>query len=189
MRIKTIACLCVFAFFSCGNQPEGSSQKDETEVQDSLTEESLVVEKKQAPVEVFLEDFPKKWVGLSEEEGNYENLVIYNYCEAETQFFELTADKGDSWNIYIAYGQDGDICEVENFKATQEEQKLMQIVNGSFEYRISPEEGLRVVSFSWNKDEKFAHFSGIGLISEYFVPEEDKSSYEMIDEDCDGLWE
>jgi hypothetical protein len=186
MRIRIITSLLVLALLSCENEPEDTSHEVETEVQDKVDEHGVIEEERQAPVEMFIEDFPKKWIGLTEEG---EDLVIYNYCEAETQFFELTAEKGDSWNIYLAYGQDGDICEIENFSAMQEEQELMQVVNGSFEYRISPQEGLRLVSFSWNKDEKYGHFSGIGLMSEYFVPAEDASHYEMIDEDCEGLWQ
>ena len=175
-----------------GEEPaDDDNNDDQTNVEDTLTyPDSMWVEEVDTnEVEFFIEDMPSKWVMLSDPEENGENLVINSWCDAETPFFEFEADKGESYNVLLAYGQDGEICELMYFEAFEKEEELMQVVSGELRFKAEYDDIERVVDFWWNKDEKVAHFEGMGMQSSWFVPEEDMNNYEIIEEDCEGLWE
>jgi hypothetical protein len=180
-------------FFSCGNEEINDEYPaDKTNLNDVLTDipDSLYPEMVDTlENEFFLDNLPSKWIMLTDDTGTGEPLVIYNWCEAETPFIEFEAQKGDEWKLFLAYGQDGEICEINFFEAFEEEQELMQVVSGTFRFMAEYDESTRFVDFWWNKDTKIGHFDGIGMQSVWFVPEEDKDNYESIDEDCEGLWD
>lgn len=179
--------------FSCAGTPqEEEKTKDketliETPVND--TDSLLVEDLDVAENEIALEDFPHEWIMLTDAEGGGENKVIYKSCAAETQNFSFTPQKGESWQIYLAYGQDGEVCDVAAFDAVAVETDGVQMVDGTFEFKGAYDESMRFVRFSWNKDEKIGHFDGMGMSSEWFVPASDAHHYETVKEDCEGLWE
>lgn len=183
-------------FVQCNSADQGSSdseyesnieQPESTQVNDSL--DQFTEFEDQNPQPFFLEKMPATWIMLTDINGNGEGMVIQHYCEAETQMISFSAEKGDVWYISLAYGQDGEICEISNFEAESKEMELMQIVEGGFQFKGAYKEETSIVKFIWNQDEMYGRFEGLGMRSMYFVPEEDKSNYTEIFEDCEGLWD
>ena len=138
-------------------------------------------------VEVFLEELPNKWILLSDEDGDGKDLVINEWCEAETQHFSFEPGKGEAWQIYLGYGQDGEICDVTFFEAYQNEET--DIVSGTFRFKAAYDQSVRFVDFWWNESDFIGNFDGLGMASVWFVPEKSKDKYPTIKEDCEGLWE
>lgn len=190
MRVQYLIALSLF-FVACG----GDSETEETTEQsnDQTTEEvvdsTLFEEEATEEVEVFLEDMPSNWIMLTDVGEEEEELVIYNYCEAETQGFQLSPGKGDYWTMWIAYGQDGEECEITFFEAFEYDEGGETVVRGEIRYNSQGDESIRFIDFWWNKSFQLANFEGTGLSSSYFVAEEDQDVYESVDEDCEGLWE
>lgn len=184
------------AFASCGGEP-GTVTETSSDLVDSqdIVEDSSNTEIESpdedivGPTEFFIENLPSKWYMLTDSTGTGEPLIIQHYCDAETENISFEAQKGDDWNIYLGYGQDGDIGEVRDFKAVQEEMELYQVVNGSFWYQSMYAEEWKEVTFMWNMDLEFAFFEGLGFSSIYFTAEETRGSYVEVDENCDDFWE
>ena len=194
--MKRLIPLSLLVFlFSCGGTEESAenenSNADSTQVVEDIdyTDSLWIEEKDSNEVDVFIEDLPSSWIMLTDEEKDGENLIIYKWCEAETQNFSFEADKGENWKIYLAYGQDGEVCEIAFFEATEREEEGMQVVNGTLEFKAAYDESMRFVTFWYNKEKKLGHFEGMGMGSEWFVPKEFKDNYKTIEEDCEGLWE
>lgn len=145
-----------------------------------------------APIEIFLDDMPTKWWQLTnfkDIEGmeHHEGHAIYHWCYAEVPQIWFEAGKGDEWQLTVLYGQDSEQWLVEDFTAVESERELYRVVDGSF--RLVPiydyqEE--KQVEFWWNKDIAFAGFKGIFSEETYFVPDDRKSEYEDVEEECDG---
>ena len=117
MRVQYLIILSLL-FFACGgSEAEESDQSTENEQTETEIDSTLidVGTDEESEVEVFLEDMPSNWIMLTDIGESEEELVIYNYCEAETQGFQLEPGKGDYWTMWIAYGQDGEECEIEIF--------------------------------------------------------------------------
>lgn len=186
----------VLLFFSCGENSSvvSSDDKDDHE-NDNLveTETDLILEDKLEivePIEMKLEDFPKKWIQLSCDEYG-EGCVIYHYCEAELPQILIEPQYGDQWTLTALYGQDSDTWIIREFEATEREMELMSVVEGTMILvKETNESATTNVTFMWNKDEAFCNFTGIFQGEQnYFVNEEERDSYEEVAEDCSGLWE
>ena len=184
------------ALSSCSSDTDSTVETSSESVdipliaEDSVdTEIEIVNEELSGPSEFFIEDLPAKWFMLTDSSGTGEPLIIQHYCDAETENIVFEAQKGDDWNVYMGYGQDGDVGEISDFKAVQEEMELYQVVNGSFWYQSMYNEELKEVTFMWNMDLEFAFFRGLGFSSTYFTAEETRSSYVEVDENCDDFWE
>ena len=191
---KLVYLLAPFLLVACGGEDTQSDEQDndQTAVEDTVyypdsTEWDVGPDTLEN--EVFLEEMPSKWIMLSDETEDGENLVINKWCDAETPFFEFQAEKGDEYKIMLAYGQDGEICDVLFFEAYEEEQELMKVISGEMRFRGEFDDFDRVVDFVWNTETMVAHFEGVGMQSPWFVAEKDMNNFDVIEEDCEGYWE
>lgn len=195
MRAFYFTAILIF-LSSCGSEAESStesssdSETTQLTIEDTLATDLIEPEQNSSgPTEFFIEDLPSKWLMLTDSTGTGEPLIIQHYCDAETENILFEAEKGDDWNVYLGFGQDGDVGDVRDFEAVQEEMELYQVVNGSFWFQSMYAEEWKEVTFMWNMDLEFAFFEGFGFSSSYFTSEETRGSYVEVDENCDDFWE
>lgn len=195
MRYLSLLSVIIF-LVGCGGEEESTSQENdngESNIDTTAVEETLVEGWGEEPdtneVEVFIEDIPHSWILLSDEDGDGEDLIINKWCEAETQNFSLESGKGEEWEIYLGYGHEGETCSITFFEAFENEDEGDRVISGTFRFKASYDESVRFVDFWWNEDDKIGNFNGLGMGSEWFVPEEHKGQYTLVEEDCEGLWE
>lgn len=209
MRYSIYIALISFTIFSCSGDNESDTTEEINQEEDVTSmdippeaiDEEIEVNEENDPdleedfnpdgdAEPFpIDKFPSDWIMLTDKNGDGEEMFIYNYCEAERPSFQIIPEKGENWTLFCAFGQDGDMFELQNFKAYQSERELFQVVEGSFDLIPVYGDKERHVMFWWNRDMAFGHFEGMSFGSNWFVPEEDIDNYEQVDEDCEGLWD
>jgi hypothetical protein len=139
--------------------------------------------------EFHLENFPKKWFMLNKESKNNEELVINDWCEAEIE--QITIEKNDmgDWKVQVNYGQDTDVFNLLDFKATEKEIKSYHLISGYFVIEKPEYDGGETVNynFTWNKNNQFCNFFGFYGEPVKMVCEQNKGNYKMVVENCDYL--
>ncbi len=187
--------LLLIILASCGGEEKtgftvnAPEQNDDTISQDiDLLEEEVEELEYQA---FFIEDMPEVFMRLTENTSITENdldegYAIYKYCFSELPQIWFTGKKGDEWILTVLYGQDSEDFELTGFDASIGEQELFMVVNGSFNLKsLYDDTNTKTVVFWWNQDTNFACFEGVYDAPFYCVPEEDKSEYEYILEECE----
>ncbi|MCB9223706.1 MAG: hypothetical protein R2780_03975 [Crocinitomicaceae bacterium] len=192
--MKYLGFILFLALISCKGNAEEDTQTENQSIQEELSVVDQNVEEVEdipaEPIPFYIDDFPKKWIQLNDEYSESENRIIYHYCEAETPYISFVAEKGESYTLNVGYGQDGWVGSMENFEAEQIEEELATVVVGSFDvYSGMGDSQKKEVNFVWNKDEMFCEFHGLDFSYPFFVSEKNRSHYEEVSEDCEGLWE
>lgn len=132
-----------------------------------------------------LEDFPKKWLLLSQmEDGDY---AIYKYCDAQIEQIWLEHNEQRGLVITVLYGQDADEFKLVHFEATREYYEQYDVVVGHFvvEIIMNPDMDPEVYDFMWNQELKFATFDGFYQDQVTMVNENEADNYERLFEECD----
>lgn len=190
MKIILPLLLCTF-FLGCQSTEE-SDIPTLNETIDSNNDQPPIEEEEQSEetaqvVPVFLEDFPDDWLNLTQyDDEGITTEVIYYYCEAEAPSIHFTPKKGEDWEVYAGFGQDGMIRNVVDFEATSQGIAGNEIITGSF---LAVNSDTLPINFEWDVEAKRCKFDGFGYQYPYFVSSENKDFYQSIEEDCEGLWE
>jgi len=191
---KLLIFLAITFFISCGNENSSTIEVQKLEevttpIDTLIKSENVVPEKKLAPKEISLEDFPKKWLELSANEENKEEYIIYDPCEVQLRGIEIIKNGDGSWEVFAYQHQDTDTHILIAFEATEETVEQSQVVYGMFilENPYTPDLGVETYSFTWNKDKVFCTFEG--FFSENFmaVSKENSDNYRTVEENCDYL--
>lgn len=179
--------LVLAVLFSCkdsnkkNENPNPLISEEAVEMVEETVEES---ETEIGPVEISLEEFPKRWYMLLGEDGEF---VIFKYCYAELQQVWVDQTEDGGWEVSVLYGQDSQEFRVVDFEATEETQEQFRVVSGQFilQNPYQPDMDPEIYEFWWNKDRMFGFFSGFFNEDAYMVSEGNKDNYEVVVEECD----
>lgn len=183
MKKEIIIGFGLIILISCnGSQNQNSENNvivDSTEIVDPI--ESY-------PITFF--EFPTQWFALDGgEDGS--DYYISQWCDSDTRQVLLEKADNNAWSFTFNYGQEQTSWDLINFEANSIAYDSLDYVEGSFS--LIPYEGsgttADAVTFYWNRAEKWCDFKGDVIGENRFVNEEEKDSYELVEEDCEGLWE
>ncbi len=175
--------LSLLLLISCrGNQNEISANpitKDSTLTQDAIVS---------APFNII--DFPAQWYMLHTIEDS-SRYVMYQWCDAAMQQITIGVTETNARSFTFNFGQEELTWKMINFEAVSFADDSANFVEGSFSLIPNDDSALTpdAVEFYWNRLEKWCDFKGEIIGDNRFVNEEEKDSYELVEEDCEGMWE
>jgi hypothetical protein len=183
MKKKLVIGFGLLTLIACsGNQNENSNN-------DLNTDTTEIIEPINSyPITIF--EFPDRWYALNGgEDGS--DYYINQWCDSDTRQVLFTKDENDAWSFTFNYGQEQVSWELMNFEANAIVYDSLDYVEGSFSlipYKESTTTADAVI-FYWNRAEKWCDFNGDVIGLNRFVNEEEKGSYELVEEDCSDFWE
>lgn len=185
--------LSALILFSCSDEPseevitneitQDTLIEEKTTGKDTAVTEELAVQEN----ELTIDDFPKKWFKLTEQNQDY---IVFSPCEAETSQLWLEEDNG-AWYVTVLYGQDSQRFKILNFDAYEEKRDNFQVVYGMIvlENPDYPDMDAEMYEYLWNKDLMFCNFYGFFQDETMMVSEQNLDNYEFVKEDCSYLEE
>lgn len=183
MKKEIIMSFGMLVLISCnGNQNQNSQN---TVNADSTAETDQF---QTSPFTIF--DFPKHWYALDGGQDGSE-YYINQWCESDTRQITLEQNENNAWTFTFNYGQEQTSWKLMNFQATSIIGDTENRVEGSFSLTPLADDTVvpDAVAFFWNRAEKYCDFKGEIIGDNRFVNEEEKGSYELVEEDCSGMWE
>ena len=170
--------------FSCDSESQsGEDKKQELRLQDStaiIMDETPNVTVQQ--IDSMLTGFPKYWVEIKKRGSDF---VYTEYCNGTHPYLELIR-KDDHWEIFTAYGEDGEAWQVLDMRTNSQLAYGQQLMDGQFIVKklTYPDDEIYTASFFWNKTAKTCTFGDFFNPEIFFIDVSLKDTFVIEEEEC-----